>query len=62
MATGVSQVTPPRAPHLGQLRTGEWCVFNAEGTPLWQMTFPTRAIAARAMAKFFVEAKLSAPK
>lgn len=36
-------------PLVGQLKTGEYVVFNMETTPLWDKTFPTRQEAVAAL-------------
>lgn len=45
-------------PHIGQLKSGEWCVFNMPGTELWDATFSTREAALNALAVWHVKSIL----
>lgn len=45
-------------PYIGQLQTGEYAVFNMEGTDLWDATFPSRGKAAAALLAWKVKAAL----
>lgn len=47
---------PP--PTVGQLKTGEYVIFNMQDTPLWDATFPTRKVACEALAQYFIASKL----
>lgn len=44
---------PP--PHIGQLPEGTWAIYNMQNTPLWEATFPTRAMAAAALLEWKVK-------
>lgn len=38
----------PAKPIVGQLKTGEWVIFNMPETPLWDAVFPSCEKAAQA--------------
>lgn len=42
------------APIVGQLQTGEWAVFNTQGTGLWEKTFPDEVSAQQALRRYLM--------
>ena len=47
-----------RAPVIGQLRNGEWVIFNMDDTPLWDAVFKTRIEAACALSEYRIKLAL----